>query len=66
MKILDKKIDELKQLLKNYEYDELSLRDLDYMDEHFEELLNEIRELKNDLVNDRFIKTLKDLESEIF
>lgn len=58
MKILDKKIDELKQLLKSYEYDELSLRDLDYMDETFEEIVMNIRELKNDIVNDRFKELL--------
>lgn len=58
MKILDKKIDELKQLIKSYEYDELSLRDLDYMDETFEEIVMNIRELKNDIVNDRFKELL--------
>lgn len=58
MKILDKKIDELKQLLKSYEYDELSLRDLDYMDETFEEIVMNIREFKNDIVNDRFKELL--------
>lgn len=58
MKTLDKMIDELKQLLKSYEYDELSLRDLDYMDESFEEIVMNIRELKNDIVNDRFKELL--------
>lgn len=64
MELLDKKIDQLKQLLMTYENDELSLRDLDYLDGTFEELIEDIRKIKNDIVNDRFQELLDELNDD--
>jgi uncharacterized small protein (DUF1192 family) len=57
MDLINKKIEELTKLLNRYANDELSLLDLDYLDEQFDELMEDIKRLKEDIVNDRFIKS---------
>lgn len=54
MNIIDKKINELKQILNTYKNEELSLRDLIYLDEEFNEIITNIKEIKEEIINDRF------------
>lgn len=60
MQLLEKYIEKLKQLLKMYEESELSLRDLDLLDELFNETIEEIKELKESIIYDRWKKLFDD------
>lgn len=55
---IEEKLEQLRSLIKSYVYDELSLRDLDYLDEQFNELLDEIKQCKEEIVNERFTELL--------
>lgn len=65
MNDIDKKIEELKHLINTFINDELSLRDLSYLDEQLEEIFNDIREMKNKIIDDRFYRALEDAEKDI-
>lgn len=65
MNDIDKKIEELKHLINTFINDELSLRDLSYLDEQLEEIFNDIREMKKKIIDDRFYRALEDAEKDI-
>lgn len=65
MNNIDKKIEELKNLINTFINDELSLCDLSYLDEQLEEIFNDIREMKKKIIDDRFYRALEDAEKDI-
>lgn len=65
MNNIDKKIEELRELIDTYINDELSLRDLSYLDVRLEEIFNDIRQIKKKIIDDRFYRALDECAKDI-